>query len=176
MDPLAQPAGIAADDADGADDFSTPRVQTAAAPAATPGATPQFATPQGDSWWSGDGTWKSVAEDGEELIYTINTLPSGSLTITRADGDETVEEGTAVINGSAIDAHVFGGDYSAELSDDGKKLTWDDGDVWGKAGPRRRKLTVRLPSKQPCRRPHTRARHAPPPMLTISLLVATPPI
>ena len=47
------------------------------------------------------------------------------------------QEGTATADGDRIDAEVFGGAYSAELSADGKLLAWSDGDVWSFVAPRR---------------------------------------
>ena len=45
------------------------------------------------------------------------------------------QEGTATADGDRIDAAVFGGEYSAELSADGKLLTWSNGDVWSFLAP-----------------------------------------
>ena len=48
-----------------------------------------------------------------------------------------LQESTATVDGDHIDAAVFGGEYSAQLSADGKLLTWSDGDVWSFLAPHR---------------------------------------
>ena len=51
------------------------------------------------------------------------------------EGTATAHTATAMLP-HRIAATVFGGEYSAELSADGKWLTWSNGDAWIFRGPR----------------------------------------
>ena len=59
----------------------------------------------------------------------------GSILLLSQEGTATAHTATAMLP-HRIAATVFGGEYSAELSADGKWLTWSDCDAWIFRGPR----------------------------------------
>jgi hypothetical protein len=98
------------------------------------------------TWWSGDGVWETrVAEDSEDepFRYEFTTAADGTVSIVRLDGEDKVDEGTASFDGDMLDAEVFGGQFSAEIHDDGATLVWSDGDEWSRVSTRRKAVAPR---------------------------------
>eukprot|EP01044_Picomonas_judraskeda_P017415 COSAG03_NODE_3273_length_2111_cov_2.968191_1_plen_592_part_00 len=97
-------------------------------------------------WWSGDGVWETqVAEDSEDepYRYEFTTQTDGTVNIFRLDGEDKISEGTASFDGDSIDAEVFGGQFSAEITDNGVTLVWSDGDEWSRVSTRRKSVAPR---------------------------------
>eukprot|EP01043_Picozoa_sp_COSAG02_P036541 COSAG02_NODE_2683_length_8243_cov_8.088654_3_plen_1404_part_00 len=97
-------------------------------------------------WWTGDGVWETqVADDSEQepFRYEFTTQGDGTVNIVRLDGEDKISEGTASYDGDSIDAEVFGGQYSAEIADDGVTLVWSDGDEWSRVSTRRKAVAPR---------------------------------
>ena len=67
-----------------------------------------------------------------DAVNTLNLFVSidndGTVNIVRLDGEDKISEGTASYDGDTIDAEVFGGQFSAEITDGGVTLVWSDGD------------------------------------------------
>ena len=133
-------------------------------------------------WWAGDGVWETqVGEESDEapFRYEFTTADDGIVHIVRLDGDERVPEGTASHDGAAIDAEVFGGQYSAQLDADGASLLWSDGDEWVRvstrrkaAARRRRRLTKTAATPRDGREASAPAPAAPP---AEPIVVSSPP-
>jgi hypothetical protein len=97
-------------------------------------------------WWNGDGIWETqVAEDSEDepFRYEFTTQADGTVNIVRLDGEDKISEGTASYDGDTIDAEVFGGQFSAEITDGGVTLVWSDGDEWSRVSTRRKAVAPR---------------------------------
>jgi hypothetical protein len=104
--------------------------------------TTQLVQPEIAEWWSGDGAWEKAGEDDTQR-WEFHTAEDGTITIFReaADGGERVVEGTATFDGDTVVCQIFGGEYSAEMDEEGTTLIWCDGDEWTRVSARRAKAT-----------------------------------
>ena len=106
-------------------------------------------------WWPGDGEWEGKDHEKMPLQYTLETRELDSkVAISLKTEGVWKEEGNTRYTGSRIEGLLFNEQCYADLSRDGERLVWSDGDEWtrisrrttkkGSAGAPTRGVTVEV--------------------------------